>query len=66
MPRSGPGRSRRFMLSSKSKRNKNEKLLEHRRPSIVALEQETTAGGDVESDDVRPMIELSDKVNIFI
>lgn len=64
MPRSGPGRSRRFMLSGKSKKSKNERLLERRRPSIAALEQTVAAEGNIPIDDMRPMIELGDKVNI--
>ncbi|KAL4003146.1 RIH domain family protein [Acanthocheilonema viteae] len=65
MPRSGPGRSRRFMSSSKLKKNKIERLLEHRRPSIAALEQNVIVEGSAPSDDVRPMIELSDKIDEF-
>ncbi|CAG9530378.1 unnamed protein product [Cercopithifilaria johnstoni] len=64
MPRSGPGRSRRFMTSGKSKRNKNERLLENRKLSIAAREQNVIEEGNV-LNDVRPMIELSDKIDEF-
>lgn len=66
MPRSGPGRSRRLIASIKSRKNKNEKLLEHRKPSTLALEQSVNVEGNVPSEDVQPMIELSDKVNLFL
>lgn len=66
MPRSGPGRYRRLM-SGKSKKNKLEKqaFVENRRPSIAALDQSVTVEGSVPSDDMRAMIELSDKVKSF-
>ncbi|EJD76290.1 ryanodine Receptor TM 4-6 family protein [Loa loa] len=64
MPRSGPGRSRRLIGSDKLKK-KNERLLEHRRPSLAALEQSVTVEGNVPSYDVQPMIELSDKIDEF-
>ncbi|KAM3723537.1 Ryanodine receptor [Dirofilaria immitis] len=64
MPRSGPGRYRRLITSGKSKKNKNEGL-ERRRPSFVALEQNIAVEGSVPSDDMRAMIELSDKIDEF-
>ncbi|VDK67237.1 unnamed protein product [Onchocerca ochengi] len=66
MPRSGPGRYRRLM-SGKSKKNKLEKqaFVENRRPSIAALDQSVTVEGSVPSDDMRAMIELSDKIDEF-
>lgn len=63
MPRSGPGRSRRLLGSSKWKK-KSEKLLENRKLSIAAMEQGVTIEGKVPSDDVRAMVELNDKVTI--
>ncbi|VDN03294.1 unnamed protein product [Thelazia callipaeda] len=67
MPLSGPGRlqSRKMTANAKVKRDKNDVLLEHHRPSIVALESGTTAEGSVPDDDLQVMSQLKDKIDEF-
>lgn len=63
MPKSGPGRvSQRRGTLNKTKKTIKGVIMEHRRPSIVALEPVSASIGSVPVDDVYVLSQLANEV----